>query len=339
MTTLAQVVTLRRGSRARLRVTALALVSLVIGLFLARVLLGDYTVTVPDAVRIVTGTHIPVASFILMESKLPRAVMAVLAGAAFGASGAAFQSMLRNPLASPDILGISLGASAAAVFAGVVLGLSGTPVTVAAFVGAVVVALVVHGFAGHGGGATGRMVLVGVGLAAMLGAVVQWVLLTADVYRAQDALVWLTGSLNAVSWTDIGRLLLLDALVLPVLLVLAGRLALLALGDDLASGLGIRAGRLRLGVTACVVLLTASATSVVGPVAFVALLSGPIARRLGRGRTGVGSAALVGAALVLAADYLAAYAVPGTPMPVGVVTGLAGAPFLLWLLVAQRQSP
>jgi len=328
----------RRRVRRRQRLLVVALTVLVVGLFLVRALLGDYRVSFVDGIRMISGTTIPGASFIFLESTLPRACMSVLAGAAFASAGAAYQSMLRNPLASPDVLGINLGASAAAVFAVVLLGWSGTPVALVAFAGAVAVALAIHGFAGRGGAATGRMILVGVGLAAVLSSVVHWVLLRADIHRAQDALVWLTGSLGSVSWDEIVRLGVVVAVALPLLTVTTRQLGVLGLGDDLAAGLGVRAHRLRGLVTALVVLLTASATAACGPIAFVGFLSGPIARRLTGGRTSVPAAALVGAAMVLAADYVSAYAVPGTAFPVGVVTGLAGAPVLVWLLVAGRRS-
>lgn len=328
----------RRGPRRRRVVVVAVLVLLLVGLVLVRALLGDYRVSLPDAIRIIGGETIPGASFVLMESTLPRAVVAVLAGAAFGAAGGAFQVLLRNPLASPDVLGLTLGASAAAVVAVVVLGLRGTPVTVAALVGAVVAAALILSQAGGRGGATGRMVLVGVALAAGLSAVIHWVLVRASIYQAQDALVWLSGSLNAVTWADITRLLVLDALLLPVLLALAGRLPVLGLGDDLAAGLGVRVARLRVGVTLLVVALVAAATAIVGPVAFVGFLSGPIARRLVPGRPAIGVTALVGAVVVGGADHLAAYAVPGTALPVGVVTGLLGAPVLLWMLRSRSTA-
>lgn len=328
----------RRSPRRRRTLVVTALVVLLAGLVLVRSLLGDYRVSFPDAVRILAGEAIPGASFVLMESTLPRAVMAVLAGAAFGAAGAAFQVMLRNPLASPDVLGITLGASAGAVLAVVVLEWRGTPVTLAALGGAVLAAVLILSQAGGRGGATGRMVLVGVALAAGLSAVVHWVLVRASIYQAQDALVWLSGSLNSVTWADIARLLVLDALLLPPLLVLGRRLPVLGLGDDLAAGLGVRVGRLRVGVTAAVVTLVAGATAVVGPIAFVGFLSGPIARRLVPGRPGIGVGALVGAVVVLAADHLAAYGIPGTALPVGVVTGLLGAPVLLWMLRSRTPT-
>ncbi len=336
--TVATLRAVRRGVRRRQVLLLVGLGALVVALFLARALLGDYRVSFVDGIRMISGTTIPGASFIFMESTLPRACMAVLAGAAFASAGAAFQSMLRNPLASPDVLGINLGASAAAVFAVVLLGWTGMPVALVAFAGAVAVAVTIHGFAGRGGAATGRMILVGVGLAAVLSSVVHWVLLRADIYRAQDALVWLTGSLGSVSWGEIARLGTVVVIGLPLLTVVTRQLGVLGLGDDLAAGLGVRAHRLRIMITALVVLLTASATAVCGPIAFVGFLSGPIARRLTRGRTSIPAAALVGAAMVLAADYISAYADPSTAYPVGVVTGLAGAPVLVWLLIAGRRT-
>ncbi|MGL5909200.1 MAG: iron chelate uptake ABC transporter family permease subunit [Phycicoccus sp.] len=328
----------RRGPRRRRTVVVSALLVILVGLVLVRALLGDYRVSLVDAVRILGGEQIPVASFVLLESTLPRAVVAVLAGAAFGAAGGAFQVMLRNPLASPDVLGITLGASAGAVVAVVVLGARGTPVTLAALGGAVLAAAVILTQAGGRGGATGRMVLVGVALAAGLSAVVHWVLVRASIYQAQEALVWLSGSLNSVTWADIARLLLADAVLLPALLLLAARLPLLGLGDDVAAGLGVRVTRLRVSVTLVVVALVAAATAVVGPVAFVGFLSGPIARRLVPGRPSVGVAALIGAVVVLAADHAAAYAIPDTALPVGVVTGALGAPVLLWMLRTRTST-
>ena len=338
MTTADTLALARRGPHRRRMTVVGVLLLLLVGLVVVRALLGDYRISFPDAVRIIGGETIPGASFILMESTLPRALMAVLAGAAFGAAGGAFQVMLRNPLASPDVLGITLGASAGAVIAVVLFGVRGTPVTVAALSGAVLAAGLILSQAGGRGGATGRMVLVGVALAAGLSAVVHWVLVRASIYQAQDALIWLSGSLNTVTWADILRLLVLDALLLPVLLALAGRLPVLGLGDDLAEGLGVRVGRLRVGVTVLVVALVAAATAVVGPVAFVGFLSGPIARRLVPGRPGVGVAALVGAVVVLGADYVAAYGIPGTALPVGVVTGALGAPVLLWMLRSRTST-
>lgn len=328
----------RRRVRRRTSIALVAIGLLWVGLFAARVLLGDFTVTIPDFFRIVAGEDIPVASFLVMESKLPRAVAGTLAGLAFGMSGAVFQSMLRNPLASPDVIGVSMGSSAAAVVAISWMGLEGVPVAAAATIGGLAVAVAVVFLSGSRGTATGKLILVGIGLAAAMQSLVQWVLITTDVFRAQDALVWLTGTLGSVTWPDILRMAVSVGVLLPVVLGLLPRLRVLELGDDASQGLGVRAAPTRLLVMCAVVFVTAICTSVVGPIAFVALLSGPIARRLAGGRTAVPLAGLVGACIVLAADYIGAYGVGDDNLPVGVVTGIAGAPFLLWLLVSTRRT-
>lgn len=326
----------RRTVRAG-RVTGVLLV-LVAAAFVVRVTLGDYTVTIPDTLRIIRGESIPGASFIVLESTLPRAVLAVLAGGALGVAGAVMQDLVRNPLGSPDILGLTGGASAAALFSMVVLGASGASVTGFAFAGAVVVAAVLVLLSQGAKGGEQALIIVGVGCAAMLVAVIHWVLLRADVYRLSEAMAWLSGSVARASWGEITRLAVLVPIVLALTLVLHRELRLILLGDDLAAGLGVPVRRTRaLGMLA-VVVLVAAVCAVCGPIAFVALLAGPIGRRLHAGRTRLVDIGLVGALMVLAADYIAAYLMPGgANLPVGVVTGLAGAPFLLWLIATRSR--
>jgi iron complex transport system permease protein len=318
----------RRPRRRRQRVIG-GLVAALVAAFAVRVLLGDYTVTVPDFVRIVLGEQIPVATFIVMESKLPRAVLALLVGLALGSAGSLFQTLLRNPLASPDVIGVSMGASAAGVFALLVIGLRDGAVSVFAVVGAVVVSVVVRWVAGTTGGY--RLVLVGVGMAAAMVSVVQYLFARSATYDVQLALRWLVGSVNNVPWTTIGALAAALAVLLPLLVWLSRALPVLELGDDAAAGLGV--GRHRTDVLLLVgVLLTSVAVAAAGPVSFVAFMAGPIARSLLGGRHSLLAGALVGAVLMLLADYVAAYLVPGVVLPVGVVTGAVGGPFLLWLL-------
>ncbi|WP_104141102.1 iron chelate uptake ABC transporter family permease subunit [Arthrobacter sp. ZGTC131] len=343
-------------SRTLLNRTA-ALALAVVLLFAAGVLLGSYTVTILDFFRILTahltgGEKIPGASFIVMEAKLPRAVIGTMIGIAFGLSGALFQTMLRNPLASPDVIGISYGASAGAVTAIVVFGASGAAVSGAALGGALAVAALIYGISrsgslgGSGGGGGGsaagnRLILAGVGIAAALHAVVNFLMTRADIRTAADVLVWLNGSLNSASWDRAGVLALALLVLIPAAALLAGPLRILELGDDAAAGLGIRVGRTRLGVVMTAVALAAVATAAAGPVAFVAFLAGPIARRFS-GKSSLPASALVGALIVLAADYFAANIAPllldGTVLPVGVITGALGAPFLLWLLVTSNRK-
>ncbi|WP_395694355.1 FecCD family ABC transporter permease [Nocardioides sp.] len=325
----------RRGPRRRHRLVIGGLLAALAGALAARVLGGDYTVTLPDLVRILGGAQIPGASFIVLESKLPRAVAGVLVGVAFGVAGAVFQGVLRNPLASPDVVGVSAGASAAAVWALVVLHASGPMLTGAAVAGALLAALGVRLAAGAGG--TVRLVLVGVVVAAAMSAVVQYLFTRADVYDAQLALRWLSGSLNGVTWAQIRGLAIALVALLPALSLLDRDRRALELGPDAARAIGL--GRHTSDLVLLVaVLLVAVAVAVTGPIGFVALLCGPAARALNGGRATLVGAGLTGAVLVVAADHLAAYAVPGVNLPVGVVTGAAGAPFLLWLLVNPRTA-
>lgn len=325
----------RRRPVRRARLVAGGLGVVLVGAFAARVLLGDFTVTVADFVRILLGADIPGASFIVMESKLPRAVLGGLVGLAFGVGGAIFQSTLRNPLASPDLVGVSLGASAAAVFAIVGLDQRGAAVSVAAVLGAVGISAVVRLVAGPGGGH--RLVLVGVGVAAALVSVVQYLFTRADVWDAQLVMRWLTGSVSDADWGTIRLLVLVLLVLLPATAWLARSLRVTELGDDVAAGLGVPPRRadalLLLGV-----VLTAVAVAAAGPVAFVAFLAGPVARALDGGRTTLLGAGLVGATVVVAADFAGDYLLAATNLPVGVVTGALGAPFLLWLLARGRTT-
>jgi iron complex transport system permease protein len=319
------------------------------------VLLGSYTVTIPDFFTIVInhltgGEKIPGASFIVMEHKLPRAVVGTMIGIAFGLAGALFQTMLRNPLASPDIIGISYGASAAAVTAIVVFGASGAVVSGAALGGALGVAAIIYaisrstgsGAGGSRGNAAGnRLILAGVGIAAALHAVVNFLMTRADIRTAADALIWLNGSLNSATWDRAGVLTVSLLILIPAVIALAGPLRILELGDDAAAGLGIRVNATRLGLVLTAVGLAAVATAAAGPVAFVAFLAGPIARRIVR-KPSLPASALTGALIVLAADFFASNIAPvvldGTVLPVGVITGALGAPFLLWLLLTSNRK-
>lgn len=327
----------RRKAPRRRRARLLGgMAMLVFALLAVNVLLGGFTVAIPDFLAMLGGENIPGASFIIMENKLPQALLGLLAGASFGMAGAVFQSMLRNPLASPDIIGISYGASAAAVAAVVLFGVRGAGVSAAAIVGALLVALLITWLA-RGRGGTG-LILIGIGAAAFMQAVVTFLMSRADINNAQELLVWLTGSLNSANWERVG-LLTVALLVLAPLVAVGGReLRGLSLGDDTASGLGFNVPRARLLLTILGVLLAAFPTAAAGPIAFVAFLSGPIAKRLNGGAASLPLSGLVGAAIVLAAHFAAANVLPGTSLPVGVVTGALGAPFLLWLLISSNRA-
>ncbi|MDN5688782.1 MAG: iron ABC transporter permease [Brachybacterium sp.] len=321
----------RRGARTAL---AISLLALAIGVVFCLSLMVGRTFYPPqDVLRVLVGQEVPGASFTVGRLRLPRAVLGLLAGACFGLGGVTFQTMLRNPLASPDIIGISSGASAAAAFAIVVLGLSGTTVSLVAILAGLAVAGVIFLLSRRGTSAGTRLILVGIGIAAMLQSVTDWVLSTAGQWDLTEALRWLTGSLNNTSadqvWPVLGALVVLG----PLLLSRSRELRVGQLGDDAARALGVRVDRTRLLVVIAAVGLISFATAACGPIAFVAFLSGPIAARLvGPGSSPLVPAALVGGLLVLVADLVGQYAT-GTRYPVGVVTGVLGAPYLIYLII------
>lgn len=322
----------RRRHTRRLTVVAAIAAAILIGAILTRALLGDYRISFPDALAIILGEQIPTATFILMESTLPRALMAALAGAAFGLAGGLFQAVLRNPLASPDIIGIGVGASATAVFGIVVLGWSGPMLSLAAVAGAVVVAIGIRAVAGSH---PTHLVLVGVGTSAVLLSVIHYLFTRASIFDAQLMLRWLTGSVHGTTWPMIATVLLALVILGGLVAWLSRGLALIDLGPDLAAGLGGTARRPDT-LLALAVLLMAVAVAGAGPVPFVAFCAPPLARALLHGRRSILLAGLIGAIITVTADYIAAYLFSDVSLPLGVVTGLAGAPILLWFLMTGR---
>ena len=277
------------------------------------------------------------AEFIVRTLRLPRALTGMLVGASFGVSGAIFQSLARNPLASPDIIGIDAGASAAAVFCIVVLHVSAGFTAFGALSGALVTAFAIYVLSWRNGVSTYRLVLIGIGVAAFLASITQYLLTRAEIFEAQRAVVWLTGSLNGRGWEHVRTIGFADLLLLPLVVALIGPLRMLQLGDDAARGLGVAVERSRLLLVLVGVGLAALATAAAGPIIFVAFVAPPIARRLTRAPLSVGCSALVGALVVLVSDLVARRAFAPTELPVGVVTGVVGAPYLLWLLARANR--
>lgn len=333
---------IHRGRAARLRrhrLVLLAVALVLLGVVVLALGLGDVRLGPAEVVAALLGQGDPSAQFVLLRLRLPRVVVGLLAGAGFGLAGAVFQTVLRNPLASPDILGISGGASAAAVTAILILGWDGIAVSAAGMVGAAAVATLIAALAWRGGLAGQRFILVGIAVAMLVQAVLGYLLTRADVRDVGQALVWMVGSTASVRWPEIAVVAALYVLLVPALAIAGRPQRLLQLGDEAATGLGVRVDRTRLTVIALAVALVAVATAVVGPIAFVAFLSAPIARRLlHTGDPALAVSATVGALVVVAADVVGQHLVPGVRVPVGIVTALVGAPYLLWLLGGARGS-
>jgi len=335
----ADLIALSRRSRTRKRNLVIGLLLIILaGLFLLTLMMGQSFTPPKDVVRVLLGEDVPGASFTVGKLRLPRAVLSVLAGLSFGLGGVAFQLMLRNSLASPDIIGISSGASAAAVFAIVVLSMSGPVVSVFAVVAGLAVALAVYGLSFRNGVAGTRLILVGIGIAAMLESFIAYILSNAPAWSLQEAMRWLTGSVNGARLDQMLPLLVALIVFGGLLLSRSRDLEALRLGDDSAAALGTHVGRTRIAVIVAAVGMIAVATAVAGPIAFVAFLSGPIAARItGNNGSLLIPSALVGAILVLAGDYCGQFLLPGR-YPVGVVTGALGAPYLIYLIIRANRS-
>jgi iron complex transport system permease protein len=293
---------------------------------------GDFPVPLGDVVAALAGAGGADASLVVLDLRLPRVACGLVVGAAFGVSGAVFQAVARNPLASPDIIGITAGASAAAVLLIVVVGASASALALGALAGGLGTAVAIYALAWKRGLSPYRLVLVGIGLSAVLAAVTSYLLTRGQITDVQRATVWLTGSLNGRGWEQAAPAGLALALLLPAVLALAPALRALQLGDDTAAAVGVPVQRARAALVVCAVALAAIATAAAGPVAFVAFVAAPIARRLVRTSLTLVPAALCGALLVVLADLVARRAFAPTELPVGVLTGLVGAPYLLWLL-------
>ncbi|GAB2779589.1 iron ABC transporter permease [Halomonas shantousis] len=328
----------RQRRTRRWRGVTAVLVVIVLAAIAVTLMLGQSFTPPQDVVRVLLGEDVPGASFTVGHLRLPRAVLSVLVGMCFGLGGVAFQIMLRNPLASPDIIGISLGASAAAVFAIVVLQLSGPAVAVFSVAAGLGVALLVYGLASGNGVAGTRLILIGIGIAAMIESFIAYLLSRAPEWALQEAMRWLTGSLNAAQLSQ--ALPVLGALLVFGGILLSRRrdLETLRMGDDTAAALGVRVGPTRITVMVCAVGMIAVATAVTGPIAFVAFLSGPIAARIiGTNGSILIPSALVGACLVLVGDYIGQFLLPSR-YPVGVVTGALGAPYLIYLIIRVNRT-
>ncbi|MGK5530420.1 FecCD family ABC transporter permease [Streptomyces sp. URMC 129] len=330
-----------RSVRVHARGAAVGLLLVLLALAMAVVLIGtgDYPLSPAEVLRTLAGQGTAAQEFVVRDLRLPRALVALSAGAALGLSGAVFQAVARNPLGSPDVIGFGQGSAAGALTVIVLTGGGGFAVAAGAVAGGLLTGLGVYLLAWRGGIHGYRLVLVGIGAAATLSAVNGYLLTRADLVDAARAVLWLTGSLNGRDWDDVRPLLVACAVLLPVALSQARPLRMLEMGDDAATALGVRVERTRLVLLGAAVLLTASATAAAGPVAFVALTAPQLARRLTR-TTGpnLPPSAAMGALLLAGADFVAQSAFGDRQLPVGAVTGVLGGGYLLWLLFTERRA-
>ncbi len=338
VTTLSALIRGRRSRATRWRGIVTGLLAVLLAGIALTLMLGQ-SFTPPDVVaRVLMGEQVPGAAFAVGQLRLPRAVVSVLAGLSFGLGGVAFQIMLRNPLASPDIIGVSAGSSAAAIFGIVFLSLDGASLFGLSIASGLAVALLIYGLSFKGGVAGSRLILVGIGISAMINSFIAYSLARAPSWDLQEAMRWLSGSVNGARLEQAGPMILSLIVFGGLVLTRSRALEALRMGEDMAAALGVSVGATRLSVMIGAVGMIAVATATTGPIAFVAFLSGPIAARIvGPNGSLLMPAALIGAGLVLLGDYAGQFLLPGR-YPVGVVTGALGAPFLIYLIIRANRT-
>lgn len=300
----------------------------------AVMMLYGNTIYSPETVlRVLSGTDAGGAAFTIRTLRFPRMLTAILCGMAFGLSGNTFQQLLGNPLASPDIIGVTSGASVAAVFGILILKLDYGIVAVMAVFSGLLVSALIYFLSHKNGFSNTRLILTGIGMQAFLNFIISWMLLKASEYDVASALRWLSGSLNGVKMDTMPALAAVVFTAGLGILLLSRHLLILQLGEAHAVTLGIPVSITRLLLILLALVLTAFAASVTGPIASVAFLSGPIAARIsGRGRSSMLAASLTGSILILISDLVGQFTLPSR-YPVGVITGILGAPYLLFLLL------
>ncbi|MCM3162557.1 iron chelate uptake ABC transporter family permease subunit [Metabacillus litoralis] len=327
---------IKRRRRFVLVTSLLALIAF--ALCCTMLMLGNTIYPVSDVISVLLGEKVKGASFAVGTIRFPRMVAGVFAGFAFGVAGYVFQTMLRNPLANPNVIGITAGSSAAAVFCIIVLHASNTFVSIASIIGGLATVMAIFLLSKGTSFSIGRLILIGIGIQAMLNAVVSYLLLIGQQHDLPTAMRWLSGSLNGAKMEELYPLMITVLIFAPIIIAFGKRLDMLELGEQAATSLGVDTNKTRFVLIISSVLIISLATAATGPIAFVAFLSGPIAKRLvGVGFSGVIPAGLVGIILVLASDLIGQFAFVAR-YPVGVITGILGAPYLIYLLIRMNRK-
>lgn len=302
------------------------------------VLTGYYPVAPSQVATAFFRPEADVIRMIVVEWRLPRVGLAFLLGGALGLSGAIFQSLTRNPLGSPDIIGFTAGSYSGALVAILVLSGGYYETAAGALIGGILTALSIYLLAYRRGVQGFRLIIVGIGISAMLSALNAWMIREADLQVAMSAAIWGAGSLNGLGIEQLLPVILVLALIVPPTLLLSRPLRQLEMGDDAARATGVNAIGVRLMLMVLGVALTATVTAAAGPIAFIALVAPQIARRLTRS-AGVAllPSALMGALLLVSADWAAQHAF-AIQLPVGVMTVSIGGLYFLWLLVREGRT-
>lgn len=321
--------------RVVLAVSMMVVVGVAVGVWTLST--GRAGISIAEVIEALLGGGTDRNRMVVVDWRLPRVLLAGLLGAALGVSGGVFQSLSRNPLGSPDIIGFTTGAATGALFVILVQSGDGSEVAVGAVVGGFLSAVLVYVLAYRRGLATYRLVLVGVALSAMFVSVNEWLILQAEVDDAAMAHIWQLGNLNGLGWTEVRIVLATFIVLVPAVLYVNRPMQMMEMGDDTARSLGVPVERMRIGLMAVGIGLVAVATAIAGPIAFVSLAAPQLAHRLARtpGITLIPAAAM-GAVLLVVSDA-AAQRFTATPMPVGVITVSIGGMYLVWLLFSENR--
>ncbi len=329
---------LRIDVRVVVTATVLGVLALVCG-FLG-LLLGEFSLTPAEVFAGLLGeADRRIVTIVVGEWRAPRVLAGIILGAGLGVSGAVFQSLTRNPLGSPDIIGFSTGAYTGGIVTILVLGTGFISTAVGAIIGGLATAILVYLLTWKGGVQGFRLIIVGIALTAMLGAFNTWLIMRSDLDLAMTAATWGAGTLNAMSWATVVPAGIATIVLMIACGLFARDLSTLELGDDASRALGVRSEPVRAVFILLGVALVAVVTAAAGPIAFVALAAPQIGRRIARAQgTSLLSAAAVGALLLAAADLVAQHALGDVQLPVGVVTVCIGGIYLIWLLVHEARK-
>lgn len=299
---------------------------------------GKYQIAISDVVLAFAGRGDDMVRMIVIEWRLPRVALAFLLGTALGMSGAIFQSLTRNPLGSPDIIGFSAGSHTGALASILLLSGGYYQTAAGALLGGTLTAVAVYLLAYRRGVHGLRLIVVGIGVAAMLSAFNAWMIREADLQVAMSAAIWGAGSLNGLGIEQLLPVTAVLTVTVPLACLLSRPMRQLEMGDDVARASGVNVGRARLMLMIVGVALTATVTAAAGPISFVALSAPQIARQL-TGSAGVTPipSALTGGLLLLAADWAAQHTL-AVQLPVGVMTVSIGGLYFLWLLIREGRK-
>jgi iron complex transport system permease protein len=329
--------------QARNRYILVNVILLIILLALAFTLLvyGDGYVSIPDIWNALTSGSHRGAGYIVWVARMPKIVSALFAGFAFGIAGNVFQSIFRNPLVSPNIIGVTSGSTLVAAFCYVILAMtSNRLVSLFAIGGGLLTCLVVFLLStiSKGGFSTSKMILIGVGVQVMLTSLISYIMSINETVNIAQLMTRLTGSINASALDSLYPLMIISLFVVPLIVSFEKDLEVMQLGEETAKVLGSKTNVIKVLLMILSVILVAFATSVTGPIAFVSFLAGPIVKKLlGNNKIGLFSSGMMASIIVMASELIASYALP-LDYPVGVITGLIGAPYLLYLVMVANKK-